>query len=133
MEIHCLPLSSQRGRCPLFLFSLFNCTKCSSQLKRYQKNQWLIPPEEGNERWEEFVCRIKRIPVNSHQVLCYNGPKQKPDNCDEVNHIFVIRGDFKSTNVCPCIQECKFTDQTHVNSFKLKPGRAPSTPTKADN
>uniref|UniRef100_A0A914Q2F7 Uncharacterized protein n=1 Tax=Panagrolaimus davidi TaxID=227884 RepID=A0A914Q2F7_9BILA len=121
IEIHC------RGRCPIFLFEIFKCTRCSYLFKRYQLNDWLIPFEEGNDSWEEFVCRVKRIPVNSHQVLSYNGPKQKPDNCEEVNHIFVIRGDFKSTNICPCIRECKpLFDQTHLNTFKLKRGRAPT-------
>uniref|UniRef100_A0AC35FSD4 Uncharacterized protein n=1 Tax=Panagrolaimus sp. PS1159 TaxID=55785 RepID=A0AC35FSD4_9BILA len=126
MEIHC------RGKCPQFLFEIFKCGACSFQLKRYQKNDWLIPLEEGYESWEEFVCKVKRIPVNTHQVLCFNGPKQKPKNCEEVNHIFVIRGDFKSTNICPCIRECTFFYQTHRNSFKLQPARAPSTSKKAN-
>uniref|UniRef100_A0AC35EV53 Uncharacterized protein n=1 Tax=Panagrolaimus sp. PS1159 TaxID=55785 RepID=A0AC35EV53_9BILA len=72
------------------------------------------------------------MPVNTHQVLCFNGPKQRPENCDEINHIFVIRGDFKSTNYCPCTRGCTFFDETHENSFKLKPARAPFTSKKAD-
>uniref|UniRef100_A0A914YKK8 Uncharacterized protein n=1 Tax=Panagrolaimus superbus TaxID=310955 RepID=A0A914YKK8_9BILA len=113
MEIHC------RGQCPQFLFNVFECDQCPEILIALQKNAWLKSEVICREDWDTFLCRVKRTPINSHQFVSYNGT-EKPKNCDEINHVLIIRGDKQPNKLRACSRGCTFTDISHSNNITIE-------------
>uniref|UniRef100_A0AC34FRM9 Spaetzle domain-containing protein n=1 Tax=Panagrolaimus sp. ES5 TaxID=591445 RepID=A0AC34FRM9_9BILA len=122
LEVHC------RGPCPLFLYYLFECENCIMFLERLQQCDWFMPPGTSSYDWDKFVCRVKQTPINSHLFTCYRGiRKQYPE---DVNHIFVIRGDCESKKLCACSRGCVFERNYHPNGFIIDAERQIPTTTQ---